>query len=75
MCRARFIGRVLIKRFHYGEGEARLQTEAFKDGFTCVGGCRGFFGDDGRRIGNRAGNRPAVPGLWEENSSRRGGSV
>jgi hypothetical protein len=40
-----------------------------------VGGCRGFFGDDGRRIGKRAGNRCAVPGHWEENSPRRGGSV
>ena len=56
-------------------GEARLQTEAFKDSLTRVGGCRGFFGDNGRRIGKRAGNRHAVPGFWEENSSRRGGSV
>ena len=39
---------------------------AFKDRLTRVGGCRGLFGDDGRCIGKRAGNRHAVPGSWEE---------
>ena len=60
-----FIDRVLIKRFRYGEGEARLQTEAFKDSLTRVGGCWGFFGDGGRRIGKRAGNRHSAPGFWK----------
>jgi hypothetical protein len=51
MC-CEFIGRVLIQRFRYGEGEARVQTEAFKDRFTRVGGCGGLFGNGGRRISN-----------------------
>jgi hypothetical protein len=61
----------LTWRLYYDAGEAKFQTETWK-GSLGIWRSRGFSGDDGRRISNRARNECAVTGQHTAIYSARG---